>query len=233
MYHTRVKKQAICYDVPMISRLTGTIVHIDPKYLVLDVGGVGYKVFISWEPTLPRASDKVGKAAAQPVTLWTYLAVRDDALDLYGFRTPQELAFFELLIGVSGIGPKTAMGILSVTTIRTLEMAIRSGETSHLTKVSGIGKKNAEKIVRELEEKIYSIDLDGDGRDESNTTPEHRAASHAAHAASMRGESDVIEALKALGYRESESRDVLKKLDKSITDTGAKVKAALKILNSQ
>lgn len=223
MYHTRVKKQAICYDVPMISRLTGTIVHIDPKYLVLEVGGVGYKVFTSWEPT---SSDK-------PLTLWTYLAVRDDALDLYGFRTPQELAFFELLIGVSGIGPKTAMGILSVTTIRTLEMAIRSGETSHLTKVSGIGKKNAEKIVRELEEKIDSIDLDSDGNGGSNATPEHRAASHAAHAASLRGESDVIEALKSLGYRESESRDVLKKLDKAITDTGAKVKAALKILNSQ
>lgn len=209
----------------MISRLSGTVAHIDPKYLVLDVGGVGYKVFTTAD-TLSQigSGTKTTAKTGTPLTLWTHLVVRDDALDLYGFTTIAEHNFFELLISVSGIGPKTALGILGVATIHTLTTAIGSGDTSHLTKVSGIGKKNAEKIVLELRDKIDGLDLRGVPG--AKTSTDHSAAAQA-----MRGDADVLEALIALGYRDHESRDVLKKLDKSITDTGARVKAALKLLN--
>ena len=131
----------------MISRLTGTIVHSDLKYIVLDVQGVGYKVAVG--PDLLTKLDKKG-----PITIWTYLAVREDAMDLYGFFSLAELKFFELLITISGIGPKTAMGILNVASVHSLETAIQTQDTTHLTKVSGIGKKMAEKIVHELEGKV-------------------------------------------------------------------------------
>lgn len=209
----------------MISRLTGTITHIDPKYIIIDVGAegqsVGYKVFTTADLSskLPAtASGLIGT----PITLWTYLAVREDALNLYGFISHAELTFFELLITVSGIGPKTALGILNVASVHTLTNAIESGDTSLLTKVSGIGKKNAEKIVLELKDKIELISLTL-----GNRSPEHAAEL----AATARGDADVLEALKSLGYRESDAREALKKIDKSITNTGAKVKAALKLLS--
>src|SRR5882724_12077315 len=110
----------------MISRLTGSIVHLDQKFVVLDVHGVGYKVAIS-----PDIFSKMDKEL--PITLWTYLAVRENALDLYGFLSIAELNFFELLITISGIGPKTAMGILNVATVHSIETAVQTGDTSHLT----------------------------------------------------------------------------------------------------
>ncbi len=209
----------------MISRLTGTIVHIDPKYLIIDVGpegqAVGYKVFTTADLSSKLPATTSGLIGT-PVTLWTYLAVREDALNLYGFISHAELSFFELLITVSGIGPKTALGILNVASVHTLTNAIESGDTSLLTKVSGIGKKNADKIVLELKDKIEAIALTLGSR-----TPEQAAEM----SATARGDADVLEALKSLGYREGDARDALKKIDKSITNTGAKVKAALKLLS--
>ncbi len=189
----------------MIAQLTGKLVRHELRYVVLDVGGVGYKVFVTGD-----IFSKLTPQEREKVTLLTYMAVREDALDLYGFLTQTELSFFELLIGISGIGPKTALGILNVASVHTLQTAIATGDTSHLTKVSGIGKKNAEKIVLELKDKVDSVTFE-QGED-------------------MRNESDVIEALKSLGYTHNESREALKKIDKSLTDTGAKVKAALKLL---
>lgn len=190
----------------MISRLSGTIVHTDQKYIVLDVNGVGYKISTT-NDSISRLNE--GKEA----TFWTHLAVRENAMDLYGFTNHKELSFFELLITISGIGPKTALGILNSTTVQSIQTAVHTGDISHLTKVGGIGKKVADKIIMELKDRIDSI----------SHTPESEQ--------SMRDESDVIEALKALGYRDNESREALKKIDKTITDTGAKVKAALKLLN--
>lgn len=190
----------------MISRLYGKIAHIDQKYIVLDVNGVGYKISTT-NDAISRLND------GKEVTFWTYLAVRENAMDLYGFLSQSELNIFELLITISGIGPKTALGILNSTSVESIERAVSTSDTSHLTKVGGIGKKVADKIVLELKDKIQSV----------SHTPESEKA--------MQEDSDVIEALKALGYRDIEARDVLKKLDKSIKDTGAKIKAALKILN--
>lgn len=189
----------------MISRLTGTIVHNDLKSIVLDVNGVGYKVAVS-----PDIFTKIDKK--ETLTIWTYLAVREDAMDLYGFLSLSELKFFELLITISGIGPKTAMGILSVASVHSLETAIQTGDTTHLTKVSGIGKKVAEKIVLELKDKVI----------ETSGSAESQAI--------MKNDADALEALKSLGYSPTEARDALKGLPKTITKTNDKIKEALKVL---
>jgi Holliday junction DNA helicase RuvA len=190
----------------MISRLTGKIVHFDLKYIILDVNGVGYKI-----ATTVDIISKLGKDE-KVVTVWTYLAVRENALDLYGFLSLAELNFFELLITISGIGPKTALGILNLASLHSLETAIQTGDTSHLTKVSGISKKVAEKIIMELKDKIDKIEH----------TPESKSA--------MKNDSDAIEALKALGYSQNEARDALKEVAKTFTKTNDKIKEALKML---
>lgn len=190
----------------MISRLTGSIVHVDPKYIVVDVQGVGYKVATTVDIMTKLSKEK------ESVTLWTYLAVRETALDLYGFLSLSELNFFELLITISGIGPKTALGILNSASVEALETAVQTGDTSHIVKVSGIGKKVAEKIVLELKDKVEKV----------THTPEAKTA--------MRGEADALEALKALGYSQIEARDALKELPKTLTKTNEKIREALKIL---
>ncbi len=194
----------------MISKLTGTIVHTDTKYIVIDVHGVGYKVTTTADSILKVSGEK------EPVTLWTYLAVRENALDLYGFLELTELNFFELLITISGIGPKTALGILNAASVEAISTAVQTSDTSHLTKVSGIGKKVAEKIVMELKDKIDKI----------FHTPESKVAMKNA----MRNDSDALEALKSLGYSQSEAREALKELPKTITRTNDKIKEALKVL---
>lgn len=189
----------------MISHLRGTVIDLSEKYAVLDVQGIGYKVFASTD-TLSRL-----RLEAE-VSLHTYLAVREDALDLYGFDTSEEKNFFELLISVSGIGPKSALGILSTTSVDTLKKAIGTGDTSYLTKVSGIGRKTAEKVVLELRDKLRAnVNM--------KETP-----------GALRAESDIVEALKALGYSQNEVREALKEIPETIEGTNARIKEALKIL---
>ena len=131
--------------------------------------------------------------------------------------TKKEKDFFELLISVSSIGPKSALNIMGMVSSDMLANAIRSGSTAHLVKVSGIGRKTAEKIVMELKDKIGSFG--GKGGDQDSE-----------FSAAMSSDMDAIEALKALGYEAYEAREALKKIDKKIEDTGAKVKAGLKML---
>jgi len=190
----------------MIKHLTGTLIHKNERHFVVDVAGVGYKVAATLE-TLEK-----GKLQ-ETISLWTHLVVREDVLDLYGFKEIQDLTFFELLMTVSGIGPKSALGILNVADVKTIHKAITTGDTSYLTKVSGIGKKTAEKIVRELKEKVGAVDGKETG--------------------TAQGELDAVEALQALGYSRDEAREAVKKIDPSITDAGARVKAALKNLGKK
>jgi Holliday junction DNA helicase RuvA len=192
----------------MIARLSGKILEITEKYLVVDVGGIGYKVYVTTD-TLTQTKE------GAHVSLSTYLAVRENALDLFGFLTAEELAFFELLLGVSGIGPRGALGVLSVTTVETLTQAIGTGDTSYLTKVSGIGRKTAEKIVLELRDKL---------RGSTNKTET---------SGSLRAESDVVEALKSLGYSQNEARDAVKQVPAEIVGVNARIKEALKILGGK
>ncbi len=192
----------------MISKLRGKIWHTDDKYIILDVLGVGYKISLT---NTDLAELNQSKEGAREVTLWTHLSVKEDALDLYGFINKTELDFFGLLISISGIGPKKALGILSVAPVETLKKALRSRDTSYLTQVSGIGRKNAEKIVMELKDKFQAL---AGGEDFS----------------SLREDGDAIEAIKSLGYSPAEARDALQKIDQSITKLGDRIKEALKHL---
>lgn len=187
----------------MIGRISGTLVYQGISEAIIDAGGVGYRVFI----TLDTA--KTLSAGGQ-ASLFTHLAVRENALDLYGFLSREELQFFELLLGVSGIGPKSALNIMNVATIEALRSAIHAGDASHLVKVSGIGKKTAEKIVLELREKIGPAEL--------------------SPLSSTRAESDALEALHALGYSLSEARDALKQVPREVEGDSERLREALRLL---
>ncbi|OHA83655.1 MAG: Holliday junction DNA helicase RuvA [Candidatus Yonathbacteria bacterium RIFCSPLOWO2_01_FULL_47_33b] len=191
----------------MISHLSGTLLFASDRLIVVDVGGVGYKVRVALD-TL-RALRGV---ADKKVSLWTHLVVREDALDLYGFQNEAELEFFEMLISVSGIGPKGALGILNVAPVDHLKEAIAQGDASALTKVSGIGSKSAQKIVLELREKV--------GGREGVVVP----------AGMLREEHDAIAGLVALGFPEREAREALKDVPADIKGTSARIKYALKHL---
>lgn len=193
----------------MISRISGTIVDTTNKSLVVDVHGVGYLVFVTTD-----AIARIESQNMETVTLWTYLAVRENAMELFGFFSQEELDFFQMLIDISGIGPRGALGIMGMGTVESLKNAIASGDTGYLTKVSGIGRKTAEKIVLELRDKLT---LRG----------------HGSESGTVRAESDVMQALIALGYREHDVRDVLKDISSDITDTSARIKEALKLLGKR
>ncbi|MEK7579175.1 MAG: Holliday junction branch migration protein RuvA [Patescibacteria group bacterium] len=191
----------------MISFLSGTLHTKDLGSIILDVNGVGYRVHVSTE-TFATLPVEVGS----PVSLHTHLAVRENSMELFGFATTNELTLFEMLINVPGIGPKSALAVLSLATSTTLRTAIGRGDTTYLTKVSGIGKKTAEKIVVELKDRIGAPDI---------ATPE------------LREDADVIEALVSLGYTQQSARDAVKKIDNAIVGTSERVKEAMKQLNTR
>jgi Holliday junction DNA helicase RuvA len=202
-----------CYNQPMIATLRGHVTELGNRYAVIEVGSpdfgaIGYKVFLTDDSI---HSLKVGTKTSLSI----YNVIREDANDLYGFVSKKERDFFELLISISGIGPKSALNIMSLVSSDTLVSAIRSGSTSHLVKVSGIGRKTAEKIVLELKDKLGSF-----AHNHGDTE----------YSAEISSDMDALEALKALGYGADEAREALKKIDKSITATNQKVKAALKML---
>lgn len=136
----------------MIAELRGTLRRSDPEALVVDVGGVGFRVFVpsSIHPQLPPLGSQV--------SLYTSLQVREDMLALYGFPTVDEYESFELLLTVSGIGPRVAMGILSATTPAALRRAILFDDLKALTQLPGVGKKTAQRLILELKEKLGSVE---------------------------------------------------------------------------
>jgi len=192
----------------MIARIEGIIVHISDKFLIVDVSGVGYKLSATTENI---ASASLGEHAS----FWVHTAVRENSIDLYGFKNINEMSFFELLLDVSGIGPRSALSILAVAPIDTLKRAIATGDTSYLNKVSGIGKKTAEKIIIELRDKLKDYKNEDD-------TP-----------GALRDESDILEALKSLGYAQNEARDALKQVSATTVGMNARIKEALQILGKR
>jgi len=189
----------------MIARIEGIIVHIADKFIIIDVSGVGYKLNITGDSII---SSILGEHA----TFWIHTAVRENSIDLYGFKNINEMSFFEQLLDVSGIGPRGALSILGIAPIDTLKRAIATGDTSYLNKVSGIGKKTAEKIIIELRDKLQDY--------KNDEAP-----------GLLRDESDIVEALKSLGYSQNEARDTLKQVPATILGTNARIKEALKILS--
>ena len=193
----------------MIAQLKGEILEITGNSVVLSVGGVGYKINTTLETI-----KKIKESGSPMISLKTHLAVRETSLDLYGFLKDGELEFFEMLISISGIGPKSAVAILSVADVETLKTAVSTGESSYLTKVSGIGKKNAEKIILELRDKLGAIESKTDS-------------------ALMRDEIETLEALQTLGYSTREAREAMQKISKDAKTSGERIKQALKILGRQ
>jgi Holliday junction DNA helicase RuvA len=190
----------------MIGYLEGTVRSSTLGSVILLVGGVGYKVALTKETVahfLPGST----------VSLFTYLAVREDALDLYGFESEEELRFFELLLTVSGIGPKSALGILDIAAVETLRSAISQGDAAYLTTVSGIGRKTAEKIVLELRDKV------GIGT--------------ASAGAALKGDAEALEAMRALGYSTQEARDALRKVPSEFAGTNDRLREALRLLGKK
>jgi len=190
----------------MIGKLTGTVIEKEHSRIILDVHGVGYSIRLLHDTAL---ASKIGET----LTVWTHLVVREDALELFGFTKKEELGLFMLLIGISGIGPKSALSILSLAPPKILEKAVVSGDTTYLTKVSGIGKKSAEKIILELKDKLKSV-LFEEGEFE------------------LKEDTDVLLALKSLGYKTSDAREALKKIPKDVSGTNSRIKEALRYLNS-
>lgn len=187
----------------MIAKLTGKIDLLHDNFVIVDVNGVGYKVFV----TLHTFGTIAGK---DEIELYTHTYVREDTLALYGFLHIEELEMFELLISISGIGPKAAMGILSIADPKTISMAVLNEDSSILTRVSGVGKKIAQRVILELKNKISDMPI-------SEKTQ-------------LSSDNDAFEALVAMGYSVSESREALKQVSSDIKDVGDRVKMALKNL---
>lgn len=196
----------------MIGFLRGKVAGLKTDYCLLDVGGVGYRVFI---PNNTRCKLTLNETAM----LYTYMNVYQDGITLYGFYTEEEYDVFQLLIGVSGIGPKVALGILSAITVDALCKAIQNKQATLLTKLPGIGKKSAERLILELKDKMALAASDDE-----------------ALSLSMEGEvaddilSEATAALTALGYSQAEITPVLKKAAKG-KSTEEIVKLALKELS--
>lgn len=187
----------------MISSIAGKVIYKGLNHLVVDVSGVGYKVLVTTETALDIKE-------GSEVSLWTHLVVRETSLELFGFLEKELLDTFELLITISGIGPRTALGILNVASPKVLRQAVASADTSYLTRVSGIGKKNAEKIVLELKDKLKVSEEDS--------------------SLDTSAEGDALEALVSLGYNERDAREALKKVPTDIEGASERVKSALKLL---
>jgi len=192
----------------MIAKLEGIIAHISEKFLIIDVSGVGYKLHVTTEVlSQVKQSDHM--------SFWVHTSVRENSIDLFGFQSINEMSFFELLLDVSGIGPRSALSILAIAPIDTLKRAIATGDTGYLNKVSGIGKKTAEKIIIELRDKLQDYKNNDD-------TP-----------GLLRDESDILEALKSLGYSQNEARDALKQVLPTTLGTNARIKEALQVLGKR
>lgn len=190
----------------MIKQLKGTVVGTGTQELILDVGGVGYGVYT------PQALQfMLGDIAL----LYTHLAVRENAMDLYGFADTETLRVFELLLTLPKIGPKTALQILSQADASLLKEAVARNDAGYLSKLSGIGKKSAEKIVAGLKDKFED-------------TGDELAMSETGHAA------DTIDALIALGYPPQDARRVFIEIttaNTSLSSSAEVIKLALKYLN--
>ena len=192
----------------MIRLLDGIVAGEAPGGIILSVGGVGYHV---------RVTTKVSAMNNTPLALFTHLAVRETALDLYGFFSEKELEFFELLLTIPKIGPKSALQILDQADINLLVESINQGDAAHLSKLSGIGKKTAEKIVLTLKDKIETFTLESD-TDTINTNSIY---------------TDAFDTLITLGYNPTAIRQALDALasTNAETTTSNLVKQALQKLS--
>ena len=182
----------------MIAFITGTIDTIREDHILLDHDGMGYRIFVS------GSFIRAGKGIGDQVKLYTHFSVREDAMQLYGFLTLEEVDIFRMLLNVSGVGPKAAMGILSALTVDELRFAVLSDDTATISRAPGIGKKTAGKLILELKDKF-----DLQEAFEAKLEREGKAVSAEANAAQQ----EAVEALTALGYSGAEALQAVRKVE--------------------
>ena len=196
----------------MIAYLSGKILQRGPiskkdNFFVIDVNGVGYLVF-----SIAKVVEKL--EIGQDIEVYTYLNVREDAMDLFGFLSPEGVDLFKLLISISGVGPKSAMGILEQASIDDIRQAVVLEKPELLVTTAGMGKKTAEKIVLGLSGKVKEI-LKG------------------ADANIIHDDTDVIEVLTSLGFSASQIRHALQQIPKDLKSSEEKIKEVLKVLGNR
>jgi len=189
----------------MIGSLKGKVEFFDRPYIILDVSGVGYRVLV---PNEISSKAKIG----DPIKLFTYTYVREDALELFGFSSLEDLKLFEQLITVSGIGPKTALSIFSFGSRESIIGAVIKADVDFFTAVPRLGRKNAQKIIIELKSKLGSLEeldlsKEGDGQTK-----------------------EVLGVLKSFGFSSNEAREALKNIDKKVESVEEKIRLTLKYL---
>ena len=201
----------------MIGYIKGIVEEVTADRLILENGGIGYEIFV------PSSVLDSGLREGEELKIYTYLNVREDALQLFGFLTRDDLQVYRLLIGVNGIGPKAAIGVLSAMSADTLRFAVLADDAAAIAKAPGIGKKTAQKLILELKDK-FSLE----------EAFEQKLAATQAKETVQAGEdasSEVVQALVALGYSGTEALQAVKKVAGAADmDTEAVLKAALKYL---
>ncbi len=192
----------------MISYLKGQIKNKNQRSLTLDINNIGYEIFL---PLSFLERLKIGEVKE----FFCHLHVRQDVMELYGFETIEEKNFFELLITISGVGPKSALQVLTIAKINEIKKAIVHGDPTLLRKVSGIGQKTADRIIVELKDKLENLALSE--QDIKSINDDH----------------GVFEALQGLGYSEREVREVMRRISTNLTDENETIKQALKMLGKR
>ena len=197
----------------MLYSITGKIVLTEPHTAVIECGGIAYRLTVSAN-TLAQLAGKTGE-----IRLFTYMQVREDALELYGFYDTEELSAFRLLISVSGVGPKAAMSILSLLTYGQFAIAVSTGDTKSISRASGVGAKTAARIVLELKDKLRAA---------TGTAEEGQTSASAAVSGGQY--SEALNALLVLGYTRTEAEGALRTLNASSMSLEEIITAALKRL---
>ena len=187
----------------MISRLRGRIESVAEDHIIVDIGPMGLMVFVP-------ADQLAGYQVGQPVALFTHLHIREQEFALFGFATAEDLELFQVLLGVSGVGPKLALSILSTLPPDTIRMAVVNDEPGLLTRVPGIGPKSAKKILFQLKDKLGAPEYEGVGA--VPITDE---------------DAEVIEALTALGYSIVEAQRAVQAVSREVTGVEERLRAAL------
>ncbi|MFO7172689.1 MAG: Holliday junction branch migration protein RuvA [Bacillota bacterium] len=208
----------------MIAHLRGRLHAAGPDQVVVDVGGVGYRAYV------PASTRSRLPATGREVFLYTSLQVREESLTLYGFLDPAELELFEALIGVSGIGPKVALAILSAASPEELRRAIALGDVAFLTRLPHVGKKTAQRLVLELKEKLGGVAGAARGQPGAAAAPGAAPADPV-----LQAWSEAMEALVSLGYSRAEASEALEQVRPGVppgADTAELVRAALRWLGA-
>ena len=201
----------------MFYSLTGKLVHMEPGMLAVECGGVAFKCFTSMhtQKNMPR----IGEVT----TVYTHLNVREDALDLFGFASKSELNCFKMLTGISGVGPKVALAILSEMTPEGVAMAAASGDSKSFTRANGVGPKLAQRIVLELKDKVKKMAVSGG---------ELSLAADVGVVSASQNAEQAVQALAVLGYTQSEAAQAVAKLDSGLP-TEELIRLALKGMASR